>query len=426
MAFILGKARFFTTVDAVQGYHQVPLHEDSQHLTTFVTPWGRFKFLRGTMGLNATGDEYNRRSDEAVGGFLNTVKVVDDLLVYEETFEEHVERVRNMLQWCREHQITLSSGRKFSFARERVEWAGYVIGPGEISPDPAKLEAITKFPAPTNITEMRRFMGMVEQMAEFSPHISAAATPLRPLLSPSNPFIWNADHEEAFESVKKTMVDPPSLRQFDPLLETALHTDASRKNGLGYVLLQKHPEGWHLVQAGSRFVTDAESNYAMVELEMKGVEWAVKKCHFYLAGMQDFTVVVDHQALISILNKFTLDAVENPRLQRMKERLSAYNFHTTWKKGKDHAIPDALSRALVADPTNDDIEADDEIRRYVRSVIEVCAVDILDYEEGSAPPEHLRDPVLDELRSSTLPIRALRGPKDEPDKLSTGQGLPAT
>ena len=215
VACISGKAQFFTTVDAVQGYHQVPLHEDSQHLTTFVTPWGRFKFLRGTMGLNATGDEYNRRSDEAVGDLPNTVKVVDDLLVYEETFEEHVERVRNMLQRCRELEITLSSGRKFSFARERVAWAGYVIGPGEISPDPAKLEAITKFPAPTNITEMRRFMGMVEQMAEFSPHISAAATPLRPLLSPSNPFIWNADHEEAFEAVKKTMVDPPSLRQFD-------------------------------------------------------------------------------------------------------------------------------------------------------------------------------------------------------------------
>jgi hypothetical protein len=141
------------------------------------------------MGLNATGDEYNRRSDEAVGDLPKTVKVVDDLLVYEETFDEHVERVRNMLQRCRENQITVSSGRKFAFARERVAWAGYVIGPHGISPDPAKLEASTKFLAPTNITEMRRFMGMVEQMAEFSPQISAAATPLRPLLSPSNPII---------------------------------------------------------------------------------------------------------------------------------------------------------------------------------------------------------------------------------------------
>ena len=113
VACISGKARFFTTVDAVQGYHQVPLHEDSQHLTTFVTPWGRFKFLRGTMGLNATGDEYNRRSDEAVGDLPNTVKVVDDLLVYEETFEEHVERIRNMLQQCREQQITLSREKIF-------------------------------------------------------------------------------------------------------------------------------------------------------------------------------------------------------------------------------------------------------------------------------------------------------------------------
>ena len=81
-----------------------------------------------------------------------------------------------------------------------------------------------------------------------------------------------------------------------------------------------------MIQAGSRFVTDAEANYAMVELEMKGVEWVIKKCRLYLLGLQHFTVVVDHQALVPIINKFTLDAVENPRLLPMKERLAAYNF----------------------------------------------------------------------------------------------------
>ena len=118
-------------------------------------------------------------------------------------------------------------------------------------------------------------MGMVEQLTIFSTEVSGAATPLRPLLSPSNEFVWTDDHQEAFIEVKKVLTSPPVLKQFDPSLVTALHNDTSKKNGLGYALIQRHPCGWRLIQCGSRFVTDTESRYAMVELEMKGVEWAL-------------------------------------------------------------------------------------------------------------------------------------------------------
>ena len=105
-----------------------------------------------------------------------------------------------------------------------------------------------------------------------------------------------------------------------------LQTDASRKFGLGFVLLQKEDGNGCLIQCGSRFITETEGRYVMIELELRAVEWAVKKCRLYVIDIPIFTLVANHQSLVTILDRYTLDAVENPRLQRMKERLSAYEF----------------------------------------------------------------------------------------------------
>ena len=90
---------------------------------------------------------------------------------------------------------------------------------------------------------------------------------------------------------------------FDPKKPTALHTDASRLNGLGYVLLQKHGEEWKLIQCGSRFLTDTESRYSMVELELLAIVWATKKCRLYLQGHSEYNVITDHRPLVAILDK---------------------------------------------------------------------------------------------------------------------------
>ena len=105
-------------------------------------------------------------------------------------------------------------------------------------------------------------------------------------------------------------------------------TDASRKNGLGFALLQRHDNQWKIIQCGSRFLSDAESRYAIVELEMRAAQWAMKKCRLHLLGLPTFNLIVDHQPLVTILDKYTLDAVENPRLQRMKEQMSPFVFKT--------------------------------------------------------------------------------------------------
>jgi hypothetical protein len=130
----------------------------------------------------------------------------------------------------------------------------------------------------------------------------------------------------------------------------------------------------------------------------------MRKCRLYLLGLPTFKLVVDHQALVTILDKYTLDAVDNPKLQRLKERLSPFIFTTTWRKGRHHAIPDALSRAPVNDPTPEDEGTSSEIQTFVRHVI-VHHVNAMtrsddDVVEPDAAVElpHLPDPMLDDLR----------------------------
>lgn len=368
VAEIDSECRYFTSFDAVNGYYQIPLHPDSQHLTTFMTPWGRYRFLRASMGLCCSGDEYNKRADMAFGLLSNTVRVVDDLLRFDRTFPAHVAGVCAILQAARAVGITFSRD-KFRFARSRLSWVGYDVQHGGITVEEGKLKTLAQFPQPTNISELRSFMGLVEQLAGFSSEVAAAKCPFRPLLSTRNPYIWTADHDQAFEAVKEALVAPPVLAHFDPGRETVIQVDASRKNGMGYVLLQRHGDAWKLTDTNSRWCRDTESRYAIVELELAVVEWAIRKCRLYLSGLPTFTLMVDHQALVSILDKYTLDAMENPKIQRLKKRLSPYSFTTVWRKGKDHAIPDALSRAPVNDPVMEDECVGEELAYSMQRII---------------------------------------------------------
>lgn len=274
-----------------------------------------------------------------------------------------------------------------------MSYCGYQLSHDGIAADPGKVRAITDFVKPANLTDLRSFMGLANQLADFSPDVSAAAAPLRPLMSPKRAFVWTPDHDQAFERVKKALSNPPVLAAFDPDLPTALQTDASRLYGLGYALLQDHGGGhFHLVQCGSRFLTDTETRYATIELELLAVVWAMKKCKFYLTGLQHFTLVRDHRPLVPILNSYTLDAIENPRLQRLKEKLAAFVFTATWRPGKELCIPDALSRFPVSNPTIDDDALDAETSFSVRSIVTLGAV------ESLATTATDSDPAMEELR----------------------------
>lgn len=240
------------------------------------------------MGFSATGDAFCLRGDIALQGVMNCVKVIDDVLLYDEDYSTHLHRIQEVLTRCRNHGITLNAD-KFVLAAPSVSFCGYNLSGTGIEADQEKISALTDFATPANLTDLRSFMGLVNQLAEFSPDISTAAQPLRPLMSPKRTFLWTPDHDEAFRRVKQALSSPPVLATFDPALPTVLQTDASRLYGIGFALLQDHGGGkFRLVQCGSRFLADAETRYTTIELEMLAVVWAMWKCKFYLIALQHF------------------------------------------------------------------------------------------------------------------------------------------
>ena len=382
--------KFFSTFDCLHGYHQIEVDEGSRHLLQFITPFGRYAYKRCPMGLVSSGDEFCRRVDEAISGIGQLSKVMDDLLAFDESYKEHMQRVYKVLMTCRRNNITLNAD-KFIFAASEVEWVGYKINEHGRTPTTDRIRALKDFPVPANLTDLRSFMGLVNQLASFSDEIALLAQPLRPLLSTKGSFIWEADQQAAFVKIKEALSKPPILAHFDPKLPTALHTDAAKNFGLGYALLQKHGDRWKLVKCGSRYLSPAESrSYSIIELELTAIVWALHKCRYYLLGLHTFEIVTDHKSLVPILNNYTMDNLETFRLLRLKEKTVNYVFKATWKKGKDHALPDALSRRPVDRPTEDD-RTIDESDLYMVGMINASAKLIAAVES---------DPIMEEIAAA--------------------------
>ena len=310
---------------------------------------------------------------EAFTGLSGFRRVVDDIVIYDSNVEDHVAHVKQFLQRCADKNIALNID-KCKFFQTQITFAGFQLSTHGYQIDESITEAISKYPTPTSRTDLRSFIGLVNQLSNSTNTVATLLAPLRPLLSTKNDFVWSRNHEEAFNVVKKSLTKPPVLSFFDINKPTRLSTNASRQ-GLGFILQQKTSDEWSLIQAGSRFLSDAESQYATIELELLGVSWAVTKCKLFLAGLQHFYVCTDHNPLVPILNNRRLDEVENPQLQRLKSRLMAYNFTAQWVKGCKNDAPDALSRNPVLSPQIEDTLAEnDPLNHPEMSTVEIRAI----------------------------------------------------
>ena len=338
-------AKFFATLDCTAGYHQIQMDRKSQKLTTFLLPCGRFSFKRAPMGLNASSDEWCRRSDEALKGTEGTIKLVDDILIHAQTLPILISRIKKVLDKCREHNLTISR-KKFKVGN-RVKFAGFIVSDKGVAPDPERIAAIAGFPVPKSVSDVRSFLGLANQLGSFLPDLAQVTDDLRKLLKKNIAFQWLETHQQAFDKAKEILTSPKIVQVFDTGKATELMTDASKLKGLGFALMQTDDLGQRrLVTCGSRSLRPFEKNYAIVELESKAIEWAINKCRHYLLGITQFKVITDHKPLVSLYSK-PLDDIPNARVQRHRETLARFSFNVQWEAGKRHLIADALSRNPV-------------------------------------------------------------------------------
>ena len=345
-----------TVTDAWNGYHSVPLRESDRHLTTFITPFGRYRYTRAPQGFLSSGDGYNRRFDAILSTFEKKERCVDDTCHFDNLndLEGHWRRTIDFLSTCGAAGIVLNPD-KFQFAQIEIDFAGFRISEDKINPLPKYIEAIRSFPTPTSTTDVRSWFGLINQVANYA-QLREPLKLFRPFLSPKHKFLWDHTLDKAFEKSKEVIIDAihHGVEIYDINKPTCLRPDWS-KEGIGYFLLQKHckceshmpdccKEGWKITLAGSRFLNGAEERYAAIEGEALAIAWSLEQTKYFTQGCQYLTVVTDHKPLLKIFGDRTLDEIPNTRLFRLKQRTLPWHFQIEHMPGTTNSVADAMSR----------------------------------------------------------------------------------
>ena len=167
----LSGATVFSKVDANSGFWQIPLSKDSRLLTTFITPFGRYCFNKLPFGISSAPELYQRRMSQILSGLPGVLCHIDDVLIFGATQAEHDARLQAALTRLKTARVTLNA-QKCKFRQSSIRFLGHVIDHNGVRPDQGKVSAVLKLKAPTNPTELRRFMGMVNQLGKFSPNLA--------------------------------------------------------------------------------------------------------------------------------------------------------------------------------------------------------------------------------------------------------------
>ena len=339
-------ATVFSKLDANCGFWQIPLDEQSRSLTTFITPFGRYRFNKLPFGISSAPEHFQRRMNEILAGQEGVLCHMDDVLIFGQDQQEHDSRLHAALQKIQEAGATLNP-EKCEFSKQSLTFLGHIVNQHGISPDPSKTTAVLEMETPKSLTELRRFMGMVNQLGKFTPNIAELSQPLRELLSSKRSWVWGPAQDAAFKAIKAELARPTTLALYSPDVPTKIAADASAY-GLGAVLLQQQSGAWQPVAFASRSMTDTEKRYSQIEKEALALVWACEKFSDYVIGKAIF-LETDHKPLVPLLGKTNLDCLP-PRVLRFRIRLMRFDYTISHVPGKHLYTADALSRAPVSSP----------------------------------------------------------------------------
>lgn len=351
---LLSGNKYFTSLDLASGYYQIPLHPDSKHFTAFITPDGLYQFKKMPFGLVNSPAVFQRMVNKVLGSarFESALAYMDDILIPGNSFEQQLSRIEQTFQLLQKAGLTLNP-KKCNFFQEVLEYLGYEISKIGIRPGTEKIKAVSCFPTPTNVHEVRQFIGLASYFRKFIYNFALIGKPLTDLTKKNYPWHWGEEQDKSFNQLKEALTQRPLLTMYNPHKKTCLHTDAS-KYGLGGILMQKDDDSDALkpIAYFSRKTTPEEQNYHAYELETLAVIASLQRFRVYLLGI-DFTLITDCSALRATFTKRDL----MPRVARWWIALQEYTFSIEYKPGCAMTHVDALSRNPYPGASNTDIEA---------------------------------------------------------------------
>ena len=347
----LAGGKVFSKLDMSQAYAQLCLDEDSKKYMVINTHRGLFKYNRLSFGISAAPGIFQRAMEELLKDIPGVFLYLDDILISGANEAEHMERLRQVLAALQAAGLKLSI-EKCTIGVPSVTYLGYMIDKEGIHPTKEKVLAIAEAPAPTNVTQLRAFLGLLNFYRRFLPQASSMLEPLNRLLKAKTPWIWGKEQEAAFAECKNTLLNSSALVHFDPKLPIVVVADSS-SYGIGAVLCHLIDGEERPICFASRTLTTSERNYAQLEKEALAIVYALRKFHYYLWGQNDFNVVTDHKPLLGIFSPDkNIPPMSSGRIQRWSLLLQAYKFTLRHRSGALLGTADALSRLPLMSTTD--------------------------------------------------------------------------
>ena len=369
----IGGAKYFTTLDLSQGYHQIPMNESDKCKTAFATRTGHYQYEVMPFGLCGAPATFQRMMQSVLQNeaWQKCVIYLDDVLIFGKTVAEHNERLRAVLDKFRKGNLKLSPA-KCKFLQEKVQYLGHIISEEGIATDTKKVEKIVKWPLATCADELHSFLGLCNYYRKFIHNYSQLTEPLYKAMN-RKPFSIKENEAECFSTLKIALSSSPilSLPQKDE--KFILDTDASY-GCIGAVLSQVQDGQEKVICYASNQLSKAQKKYCVTRKELLAAYSYIIQFKHYLMGKK-FILRTDHKALQWLLNW------KRPNTSQFclwKSELEAFDFDIQHRNGVNHGNADALSRYIQCEQceiNHPDPKKKRNVKKFLSSELDVKSIE---------------------------------------------------
>ena len=342
----LGK-RWYSSLDLTSGFWNIVVKKKDREKLAFITSEGLYQFKRMPFGFCNAPGIFQRMMQKALGNLVhNKVLVyIDDIIIYSDTFEQHLKDIDEVLGKLREANLKLGK-EKCYFCQDEVEFLGFVVTENGVKTSDSKIEKIRDFPRPKDITQLRGFLGLAGYYRKFIPRFSDIAKPMTKLLGKKEQYIWGKEQQRSFERIKEKLINAPVLAYPDYDKPFIITTDAS-KIAIGAVIEQADDKGnLHPIEYFHKTLSKQQQRWHSNDWEYLAIIEAVKRFRHYFGNKKVLIKTDSKTAKWFFKQPIDDDTPNEGRRNRWKIIMQKYDYEMEYIKGTQNKVADTLSRTI--------------------------------------------------------------------------------